>query len=224
MSESESTLMVGENLVTFTEGVSQQDRQDMLDLMVYAEMYATRQVDQHACPGDWLTFYQQKLLMHGCKIMSFVADDTFTAFSVEQVRAFELRVAAKDGDVLFPEMVKQGLVALNLEEKAARHLAQSSVPRRDALKSVLCNVNPCYTDERNRTFLCICALVLSYEVQVKHGLITDTYTQYVTLSPGGGRYLFDRDVYAMHRQQVHAQTDGFFDQLIRPFEPSQRPA
>lgn len=224
MSESERSLMVGENLVTFTEGVSQQDRQDMLDLMVCAEMYATDQVDQHVSPGNWLTFYQQKLLMHGCKIMSFVAEDTFTAFSVDEVRAFELRVAAKDGDVVFANMVKQGLVALNLEEKAARHLAQSSVPRRDSHKSVLCNVNPCYTDDRNRAFLCICALVLSYEVQVKHGLITDTYTQYVTLSPSGGRYLFDRDVYATHREQIHQQTDGFFDQLIRPFEPGQRPA
>lgn len=223
MSESESTLMVGENLVTFTQGVSPQDRQDMLDLMVCAEMYATDQVDQHVSPSTWLTFYQQKLLMHGCKIMSFVADDTFTAFSIEEVRAFELRVAAKDGDVLFPQMVKQGLVALNLEEKAVRHLAQLSVPRRDSPKSVLCNVNPCYTDERNRAFLCICALVLSYEVQVKHGMLTDTYTQYVTLSPNGGRYLFDREVYATHRQQIHDQTAAYFDKFIKPFEPSQRP-
>lgn len=223
MSESESVLMVGENLVTFTEGVTPQDRQDMLDLMVCAEMYATDQADQHVSPTRWLTCYQQKLLMHGCKIMSFVADDTFDAFTVAEAMDFKLRVASKDGDVVFVQMVKQGLAALKLEQKVARHLAQTSVPQRDSPKAVLCSVNPCYTDEHNRAFLCICGLVLSYEVQVRHGMLTDTYTQYVTLSPNGGRYLFDRDVYATHRQQIHDQTAAYFDKFIKPFEPSQRP-
>lgn len=222
MSSSERTLMVGENLVTFGESVAQQDRQDMLDLMVYAEMTANRQADQHVAPYDWLTFYQHKLLMHGCKLISFVADDTFAAYTLEQARSFELRVASKDGDGVFVQMVKQGLVALNLEQKVARHLAQSTVPQRDSRKSVLCSVNPCYTDEQGRAFLCICGLVLSYEVQVKQGMLTDTYTQYVTLSPTGGRYLFDREVYATHRTQVREQTDRYLDALIRPVAP-QRP-
>lgn len=223
MSVTERALMVGESLVTFGQTLIEQDRQDMLDLMVYAEMHATSKADQQGSPYEWLSFYQRALLQHGCKIMSFVADDTFEAFTVEQVRRFELRVASKDKDDIFVQMVKQGLAAFKLEEKVARHLLQSFVPQRESPKAVLCSVNPCYLDEQNRAFLGICGLVLSYEVQVRQGLLTDTYTQYVTLSPTGGRYLFDREVYATHREQVHEQTDLYFDRLIRPVDPSLLP-
>lgn len=223
MSVTERALMVGENLVTFGETLVEQDRQDMLDLMVYAEMHATSNADQQVSPYEWLSFYQGALMQHGCKIMSFVADDTFEAFTVEQVRRFELRVASKDKDDMFVQMVKQGLAVFRLEEKVTRHLLQSSVPQRESPKAVLCSVNPCYLDEQNRAFLGICGLVLSYEVQVRQGLLTDTYAQYVTLSPTGGRYLFDREVYATHREQVHEQTDRYFDRLIRPVDPSLRP-
>ncbi|KIU53543.1 MULTISPECIES: hypothetical protein [Pseudomonas] len=214
MTSTERSQVIGDNRVSFGEGMDPADMQDMMDLMVYAEMYASKAVGQHASPQAWNEFHHACLLRHGCRLISFLSSVSTAAHDLAQVRAFEVTVVQRDAEVLFHQVISQSLRDLDLETKARRHFESSAMPRRDVEKAMHCKVTPCFTDRRNQPMLCFCGLVMRFEVDVEHGFLTDTYRRYVTLTPHGGCYLFDRQAYASHRTFVLAQTralsEGFF--------------
>ncbi|MBV6286537.1 hypothetical protein [Pseudomonas aegrilactucae] len=206
MAAYERSQMVGDNRVSFADGMAPGDRQDMMDLMVYAEMYASKAVGQDAQPEAWNEFHHACLLRHGCRLISFLSSVTRPAHDLAEVRAFEVTVVQRDAEALFHDVISQSLRDLDLEAKAKRHFDSSAMPRRESDKATHCKVTPCFTDRRNQPLLCFCGLVMRFEVDVEHGLLTDTYRRYVTLTPHGGCYLFDRQAYASHRAFVLEQT------------------
>uniref|UniRef100_A0A1I8AK66 Transcriptional regulator n=1 Tax=Steinernema glaseri TaxID=37863 RepID=A0A1I8AK66_9BILA len=215
MTSTERSQVIGDNRVSFGEGMDPADMQDMMDLMVYAEMYASKAVGQHASPQAWNEFHHACLLRHGCRLISFLSSVSTAAHDLAQVRAFEVTVVQRDTEVLFHQVISQSLRDLDLETKARRHFESSAMPRRDVEKAMHCKVTPCFTDRRNQPMLCFCGLVMRFKVDVEHGFLTDTYRRYVTLTPHGGCYLFDRQAYASHRTFVLAQTRALSEDDLR---------
>ena len=43
---SQQAVLVAGNLISFAEGVTEQDRQDVMDLMLYADLSASKKYDQ----------------------------------------------------------------------------------------------------------------------------------------------------------------------------------
>lgn len=207
MSITEGFRMIGDNRLSFADEVVGEDRQNMMDLLVYAEMYATQAVAHNRQPEAWHEFYHACLLRHGCRLVSFLAQSTARALTPQHVRDFKVVLVERGENEVFVQLVSQSLAAMQLEEKAARHFASSAMPQREAEKALLCKVSPCYTDAHNQPYLGFCGLVMRYEVEVDHGFLTDVYHRFVTLTPHGGCYLFDRGVYAEHRTLVLQNTE-----------------
>ena len=214
MDITENVHMIGGNRVSFTDSIVAHDRQDIMDLMLYADMYATHAVAQDDHPESWHEFYHACLVRHGCTLISFLASSTASAYTVAQVEAFKVYVVSRAPEGRFTELVNQSLAALKPHEKARRHLQSEAVPQRVPDKAVLCKVSPCYGDAHNHPIVSFCGLVMRYETSVEKGWLNDVYTRFVTLTPHGGCYRFDRALYATHRALVLANTetlsDGFF--------------
>lgn len=121
MTSTERSQVIGDNRVSFGEGMDPADMQDMMDLMVYAEMYASKAVGQHASPQAWNEFHHACLLRHGCRLISFLSSVSTAAHDLAQVRAFEVTVVQRDAEVLFHQVISQSLRDLDLETKARRH-------------------------------------------------------------------------------------------------------
>lgn len=214
MSITEQVQMIGDNRLSFAGDIAIEDRQDMMDLLVYAEMYASQAVAQRRSPESWHEFYHACLARHGCKLISFLAQSTASAYTLAQVREFRVNVVEHTVNALFPQLINQSLLALKPEEKAARHFQSSAMPQREAEKAVLCKVSPCYSGPDSQPYLGFCGLVMRYEVGVEHGVLKDVYRRFVTLTPHGGCYLFDRRAYDTHRalvlQNTERLSEGFF--------------
>lgn len=208
MDITENVHMIGDNRVSFTDSIVPQDRQDMMDLMLYAEMYASGVVAQNHQPERWHEFYHDCLIGHGCSLISFLASSTASAHTVAEVEAFKVTVVSHLRNSRFTDLVNQSLAALRPQEKARHHLQSQAMPQRVPEKALLCKVSPCYGDEGNQPIVSFCGLVMRYEVDVEHGWLGDTYRRFVTLTPHGGCYHFDRAVYATYRTQVLANTEG----------------
>ena len=70
--ESNNAVIAGQNIVSFSPGTNAADRADLLDLMMYADVYASQSYRKNEHWLSWMLYYRKQLEYSGCRLRSSI--------------------------------------------------------------------------------------------------------------------------------------------------------
>lgn len=189
---------VSAGLEVFAKNIADQDRQDIVDLMLYAEVSASNKYDKNEQGGKWMDYYQGRLVKYGCTLEAFVAPDVLVASDWKSFLGLTYKVEGVVGAQEFIGHVKASFDALQITKKAMFFFQGYSGSER----AVTINISSSELTEKGTILLLFFGLQLSSSIEVKRFFFKDETFYDLTIRPNGGAFLFDRNKYATHRADI----------------------
>jgi hypothetical protein len=121
MNEFESNALVtGNNIVSFSTGVTPSDRADLLDLMMYADIYASQSYRRERDWTSWMLYYRKQLEYSGCRLRSLIVKEPMVINSARELDdiGFSVKGSVRIANLL--ELTHRSIKAARLSEYA-RH-------------------------------------------------------------------------------------------------------
>lgn len=196
----------------FAEDVVGQDRQDVLDLMLYAEMSANNKYNKNEQGSKWMDYYQARLVKYGCAMEAFIAPDILVASNWQGFLGLTYKIVGVVGGQEFIGHVKASFEALQITKKALFFFQGYSGSER----TVTINISSCELTEKGAVLLLFCGLQLSSSIEVKTLFLEKKIEYDLTIRPNGGAFLFDRDKYATHRADIQIKLKEAAGGVFKP--------
>lgn len=210
MSELADASVVGGCLLSFTDKVRIQDRQDVQDCLLYAELAANDKYPGQVSKKVWFDYYQGRLLKAGFTIKTLVPSDPFTVRNVRQLLDFSHTTIGRLGSQRLGLLVKEAYSALRLDE-FAWDFFRGNVGQ-GGLGILKCA--PCETLESGETVVCLYGMRYSTTVIEQDFFFWSEFDKEVVIIPAGGVFAFNRDVFEGYRARVHEKIDAYSDKLL----------
>lgn len=115
-----NALVAGNNIISFAPGVSAADRDDLLDLMMYADLYASQSYRVEENWVSWMLYYRKQLEYSGCQLRNPIVNEAMlinSARELEDIR-FSFKGTVQIAHLL--ELTRRSFKAAQLSEYA-RH-------------------------------------------------------------------------------------------------------
>lgn len=201
MSMEPKAVLIKNNLVSFSPDMAPQDIQDLMTLMMYAELSANTRFDQKLHTKRWMDHYQSRLVKYGCSLASFLAEDELTATDMHQMRGWLLQFIGTLGSEELKGLAMRSFEALRVDERAQRYLAASAASAGAGSAQVM-KITPCQLTASGEVLVFFCGMRLLRSEHVESSWHWDDKMRYVSFIPNGGVYHFDRVAFAVHREKL----------------------
>ncbi|MCF7531891.1 hypothetical protein [Pseudomonas petrae] len=214
------TLLTGQNLVTFSSGVSDQEKNDILDCLNYTEMRADRKFDRQHAWKRWIERYQAGLFNSGFKLGGVLESNVIR---IQHRRELPEVVRSSIQSTGSPHLGVQGRSALEAMLRSSQ--VQSffedwfSTGRAEAFQVV-----PCRKASNGQIEVMVCGLNMLVETATKAWLTAPRLTMEIHVN--GGSYLYDKKAFEPYREKVQSTLERYsrlyFDSLmsVKPAMPS----
>jgi len=189
------------SMAVFLPGLSIQERSDIQDLLLAAQLFADRQFDFRAQWSSWIHYYRKRLAAHGLQEAGLVLGDSLVVSSAQDLKAATFRVSGQDD---LAEMVGRSFTAMGAYQAAEAFFQRGF----DQGRLGSFQVAPCKQQGSDAIQLLLCSMHLS----------ADRYsagTPRLLFHFKGGTYLFSNKTYQAHRETVARYLDGKAQGLIR---------
>jgi hypothetical protein len=179
------------SLVTFATGIAQQEREDIQDVLLYADLFASQFRSQKKDWHSWMHVYRERLAARGFKRESVIVGDSEVLSSVDDLTQATFKIIGPWAGGQLADFVRRSFDALGINQMVNAFF-------RGNLDSGLLGsfqVIPCETTASGDISVLLCGLYLS----------SDEYSQgrrRLIFHFKGGGYAFDRGAYARHRSAV----------------------
>lgn len=197
----QETAEVNAGVRVFAKDIADQDRKDILDLMLYAQVSASKKYDKNEQSSQWMNYYQGRLIKYGCTLTAFIEPDVVVVSDLPSFREIEFKVAGASGVQPFIAHAKASFAALQISKKAMDFFRGYSGTER----SITVNVSSVELAEEGAVLLLFCGIHFSSSIEVKKFFFEDEKFYDLTIHPNGGAFLFDRDKYTTHRANILRQ-------------------
>lgn len=208
--------IVGSNLVALADTLSMEDRQDIFDLLLYAELEANKKYDKSEVAKSWMNHYQRTLVKHGCELKSFLNEEPIFVPRTNGLHGVALSLIGSKGSAQLEGLARSAIEALKLDAFASEFY-QGQVAAKNTL---VFSITPCELTPTGEPAVFFCGLKLVSTVDMKGALLWKTTFRDVSLFPVGGTFIFKREAYAKHRQRLRdeaaLQSDRFIRSIGRP--------
>lgn len=102
----------------FDQKITGQDRQDIMDLMLYANISASKKYNKNDQASKWMDYFQGRLVKYGCTLEAFVAPDMIVVSDLQGFRELSFKVVGAAGAQKFIAHAKASFAALQVNKKA----------------------------------------------------------------------------------------------------------
>ena len=183
-------IKVGATWVSFVGGLSREDKQDIQDCLLYAELRANRAGSEGFV---WLSHYQSTLLSLGFNLQSYIVDRPLLVLDIRQVDEYAVEVSGVHSTQRLAQSLGEVFDAMPISQDALSYLRQP-VERAQTLHY---QCVPCEKTQEGHVIVFVCGLALSCQRMRSRGRTHDVY-----LNAKGGAFVLNRMIYARHRAQV----------------------
>ncbi len=181
----------GNSWVGFVPGVAQQEREDIQDVLLYANLFAsqfyTRKNDWHS----WMHVYLGRLMARGFQRKSIIVGDSELLSSVDDLDRATFKVIGSSASRQLVELVRESFDGLGINQMADAFFRGNLVP--GYLGSF--EVVPCEKTVSGEVSVLLCSMLLSAEY-------SQGSQRRLILHFKGGGCTFDSEAYAQHRDAV----------------------
>lgn len=179
------------SLVAFGPGLASQDRADIQDVLLDAQLFASHVHDFKGQWTSWMHYYRSRLAARGLKRKSLVLDDSLLVSSTEDLREATFRITGTAGRDQLGELVQRSFAAMGVFDAAQAYFSRGV----DQVRLGSFQIVPCVKSAANETLLLLCGLHLNADEFSAGGRRLLFYFK-------GGSYVFNSTVYAAYREDV----------------------
>ena len=211
MASQPDTLLSGNSLVSFSSGMSEQERSDILYCLNYSEARAYRKYHRLNAWPKWINQYQAGLFNNGFKLSGVLSSDDLV---ITQPR--DLLFVARDAIQTTGHSELSDLAYFALDKLLSSQQAQTffqdwfSVSQSEGLQVV-----PCRKEATGGIEVMVCGMRMHTEVAAGSWLKRPTSS--MTISMDGGAYLYTTQGYEPFREKVRKslerETRLYFERL-----------
>lgn len=196
-----SAALVGNSLTSFYSGISDQERQDIKDCLLYAELYANEKFDRQQLWKSWMDRYQRELVKLGFTLTSFIVEIPIQIWTARDFDRVTFNAMGKVGSARLVELAHTSFKSMKASDHAKAFLGSwFSTGRSESFQVVPCEKLP-----NGELQVLVCGLNMTSRTVVKGGIFwKDIYSEMI-VRMNGGSFAFSRGVYAEHRKRVRAQ-------------------
>ncbi|MEX5570267.1 hypothetical protein Q1J55_20885 [Pseudomonas syringae] len=192
------------SMVAFLPGLSSEERTDIQNVLLDAQLFAGRQFDFKTQWGTWMHYYRSRLKARGIQQKGVVLGDSLVVSSVDDLLQATFNVSHPADRKRLGGMVQRAVAAMGVGQ-AAESYFQSGF---DQGRLGSFQIVPCEKYEPGRMLLLLCSLHLSIDDHAPG-------RRRLLFHFKGGSYIFDSKVYAAHRDEVMRYLDGRAQELVR---------
>ncbi|WP_122455196.1 hypothetical protein [Pseudomonas viridiflava] len=195
------------SLVTFLPGLSVQERHDLQDVLLDAQLFAGAHLDFEKQWSSWMHYYRSRLNVRGVHARSLVVDDSLLVSSVADLRNATFAIKGVGDHQLLGDLVRRSFEAAGIYQAAGAYFQSGS--GRSRLGSF--QIVPCAKTGNGQILMLLCGLQL----------VADSYSaggRRLVFFFKGGSYTFDSRVYATHREDVIRYLAGRSKSMIRAIQ------
>ena len=204
--ESCDAMIVGKlnTIVSFAFGVTEQDKMDILNVMLYAQTFSTYSIydDWHS----WFHYYRNRLESRGFERKGTVIGNSVVSGNIEDVRTAVFGIKGDSNSEQLADLVRRSFKALGVYKTAEAYFDGTI----DLGQMQNFHIMPCENTASDELSLLLCGLKLSSDVY-------SAGPRRLILHFKGGSYRFNRDTYARHRESVleslEKDTTAYFRRL-----------
>ncbi|MCD5994344.1 hypothetical protein KDX38_12050 [Pseudomonas sp. CDFA 602] len=192
------------SMAAFLPGLSDEERSDVQDVLLDAQLFADRQFGFQEQWSSWMHYYRNRLGARGLQTAGLVLGDSLVVSSVQDLMTAAFRVSGLPGHDDLAEMVKRSFAAMGIFQAAEAYFLGGF----DQGHLGSFQVVPCKRHGPDEILILLCSLHVS----------TDTYsagTRRLLFHFKGGSYVFSRKIYQAHRDEVVRYLGGRAQGLIR---------
>lgn len=197
-----NAVIAGKNLVSFS-GVPMSSRGDILDMLMYADFFATQTWRPQSQWSSWIEYYRKQLGASGCRLISQIVKQP--AF-IKQAGELDNLGFGVTGSVRVRELMdlaRRSFKAARLNEYARHFFESGSASGYYSTFQVV----PCEKVGTDDILILICGLHASATV-TSESMGGDWWTnREMVVRLAGGVYNFNSQAYAPHRQRIQTRLD-----------------
>jgi hypothetical protein len=179
------------SLVAFVPGMSEQERTDVLNVLLYAQLFASHSRDLEKDWHGWMHVYRNRLVARSFQRKSIIAGNSEVLSSVDDVVQATFKVIGPSASGQLIDLVRRSFDAMGIKQ-IAKAFFDGDVES-GQLGSF--QIVPCEKTASGEVSVLLCGLHLS----------SDDYSQgrqRLIFHFKGGSYSFDNAAYATHRDSV----------------------
>lgn len=195
-------LIANNNMLAFAPGVSEQDRNDIADMLMYADFFASQSYRMQDGWNGWLDYYRSQVVKAGCKLKSpLVKEPMFITDAGElDTIGFGLKGAVRAANLI--ALAHRSLKAARLNDYASHFFQYATESGSFSHFQVL----PCET-VAGTDVLHILLLGVHASATVNSQIVGGDWRQSreMVVRLGGGLYEFNRTSYAAHRERIRSR-------------------
>jgi hypothetical protein len=206
------TLLRGSNVVALTEGMSEQERADILDCLMYAQIKAGERADSHTGWFTWINRYQGTLLKTGLTFSGILASQTRSISDKRELPFLASSLIESYGHQALGYLARSSLDAL-LKSHIAQNFFQEWFvkDRTENLQLV-----PCLKASNGQIEIMVCAMQVITESTAGSWFERPTSTMIINVE--GSAFIYDQHAFGAVRKKLRARLDRhaaeYFDSLI----------
>ncbi|MVV51409.1 hypothetical protein EJA72_24670 [Pseudomonas sp. PB120] len=202
-------VVVGGCLLSFADTVQAQDRQDIQDCLLYAELAANDKYPGLVSNKMWFDYYQGRLLKAGFTLTAIIPTEPIRVSTVHQLLDISYSTIGRVGSKRMAQLVTQTYRALKLDA-FAWDFFQGNIARGGA---GILKCAPCERLGSGETVVCLYGL--RYRTHVSgQAFFWDEFYKEVVIMPDGGVFAFNRDVFERYRERVHEKIDAYSSKIF----------
>ncbi|WP_201193569.1 hypothetical protein [Pseudomonas fluorescens] len=205
MSTIADAVVVGGCLSSFTPQVSAQDRQDIQDCLLYAELAANDKYPGLVSKKVWFDYYQGRLIKAGFKLKAFVASEPVRVANIQELLAMSHTVIGRMGYPRLGQLLRDTYKTLTLD-RFAWEFFQGNVARGG--QGIL-KCSPCERLASGETVVCLLSVQYSSRVTEQAFFLWSEFHEDLQIVPGGGVFAFDPEVFQRYRERVHEKIESY---------------
>ena len=179
------------SLVTFELGLEGQDRADIQDMLLDAQLFASHVYDFERQWTGWMHYYRSRLQSRGLARKSLILDDSLVVSSTEDLIRATFRITGTAGHEQLGALVRRSFDAMGVYRAAHAYFQHGF----DQGQFGSFQIVPCARSAPGQSLMLLCGLHLSVDGYSAGGRRLLFYFK-------GGGYTFDSKVYAPHREDV----------------------
>ncbi|MGV8902471.1 MAG: hypothetical protein ACOH2O_09650 [Pseudomonas sp.] len=201
MAKNSSAALIGSSLTSFYSGMSEQERQDIKDCLLYAELYASEKFDRQQLWTSWMNRYQRGLLKLGFTLTGFIVENPIQIESARDFDRVTFDAMSKVGSAHLAELAHTSFSAMKSSEHAKVFLdSWFSTGRSESFQVV-----PCENLPSGELQVLVCGLNMTSRTVVEGPFFWNNINSEMTVRINGGSFAFNSTTYAEHRARVRTE-------------------
>jgi len=196
-----NAVVTGKNIISFAPGISLEDREDIIDVMMYADFFSSQSYRQKTQWTSWMQYYRKQLEYSGCQLRSLLVKEPMvinSAGELDQI-SFGVKGSVRINNLM--DLARRSFKAARLNEYARHFFEYGS----DSGSISAFQVVPCERIETGDVSILICGLHASATVTSESVGGDWRVNREMVVRLAGGVYSFNGQAFAAHRERIRTR-------------------